>query len=150
MVSDSAGRRKRTAVSIADPMDIVGNMEYVRPVANLEESSELTRCLSPEEIYRLNRQRRLPAPTERLRLFSFTKRRLKLPFRPWSKKHQDSVSLSRSTSKEGKHSKKSPSPTVSFSAVNQEKKSEGNGRNFISLRERTLFHHEFHYTRAHK
>ena len=125
MVSDPVGRRKRAAVSIADPMDIVGNMEYVRPVANLEESSELTRCLSPEEVYRLNQQRRLPAPTDRLRLFSFTKRRLKLPFRPWSKKHHDGVSLSRSASKERKLLKKSPSPTVAFPTLGQEKKSEG-------------------------
>ena len=122
--TESFKRRKRVAMSVADPTDIVGNMEYLRPVVSIEESSELTRCLSPEEIYRLNQQRRLPASTERLRLFSFTKRHLKLPFRPWAKKHSD-VSFSRSPSKEGKRSKKSPPPTVTFSAVTQDKRPEG-------------------------
>lgn len=69
----SLQRRKRAAISLAVPSDIV---KY----SPLEESSDLTRCLTREEILRLNQRQPIPSPSERLRLFSFTKRRLRLPF----------------------------------------------------------------------
>ena len=47
---------------------------------SLEESSEFTGGLMSEEILQLNQRQPLHSPSDRLRLFSFTKRHLKLPF----------------------------------------------------------------------
>ena len=69
----SLQRRKRAAISLAAPSDI---LKY----SPLDESSDLTRGLTPEEIIRLNQRQPIPSPSERLRLFSFSKRRLRLPF----------------------------------------------------------------------
>ena len=96
--SNSLQRRKREIVSIADPMNFTGHLKLTQP-ALFEESSEFTRCLSPEEIYQLNRHREVPSPSERLRLFSFTKRRLRLPFRLRGKKEKDKELLSPPTPK---------------------------------------------------
>lgn len=70
---NSLQQRKRAAVSVADPTD------YTKQ-STLEESSEFTRRLTPEEILQLNQRRPLQSPSEGLKLFSFTKRHLKLPF----------------------------------------------------------------------
>ena len=86
--SNSLQRRKREIVSIADPMNFTGHLKLTQP-ALFEESSEFTRCLTPDEIYQLNQHREVPSPSERLRLFSFTKRRLRLPFRLRGKKEKD-------------------------------------------------------------
>ena len=87
-VSSSLKRRKRSAVSIADPMHITRHLQ-LSPPPGFDESSEFTQGLTPDEIYRLNQQRELPSPSERLRLFSFTKRHLRLPFRLRGKKERD-------------------------------------------------------------
>lgn len=71
---NSVQRRKRGAMSLADPLDI---MKRGGPA--LEESSELTRCLTPEEVENLNQGRGSGSPNDRARLFSFT-RGLKNPF----------------------------------------------------------------------
>lgn len=47
---------------------------------SLEDSSEFTKGLSTDEISRLNQRQTLPSPSERMRLFSFHKRHLRLPF----------------------------------------------------------------------
>ena len=109
--SNSLQRRKREIVSIADPMNFTGHLKLklTRP-ALFEESSEFTRCLSPDEIYQLNQHREVPSPSERLRLFSFTKRRLRLPFRLRGKKEKDRELISPPTPK----MKKTP---VSLSAL---------------------------------
>ena len=96
--SNSLQRRKREIVSIADPMNFTGHLKLTQP-ALFEESSEFTRCLSPEEIYQLNQHREVPSPSERLRLFSFTKRRLRLPFRLRGQKEKDKELLSPPTPK---------------------------------------------------
>ena len=76
---NSIQRRKRSAISLADPMDL--KSQRGGGVATLEESSEFTRCLTPEEVMNLNQQRSsITSPSERMRLFSFSRRRLKLPF----------------------------------------------------------------------
>lgn len=87
-VSSSLNRRKRSAVSIADPMHITRHLQ-LSPPPGFDESSEFTQGLTPDEIYQLNQQRELPSPSERLRLFSFTKRHLRLPFRLRGKKERD-------------------------------------------------------------
>ncbi len=71
---NSVQRRKRGAMSLADPLDIMK-----RGGPTLEESSELTRCLTPEEVENLNQGRGSGSPNDRVRLFSFT-RGLKNPF----------------------------------------------------------------------
>lgn len=69
-------------------MDTLGNWQLAQPLASLDESSDLTTALSPAEILKLNRQHRRDfSPSDRLRLFSFTKRHLKLPFLARGKKH---------------------------------------------------------------
>ena len=109
--SNSLQRRKREIVSIADPMNFTGHLKLkVTQPALFEESSEFTRCLSPEEIYQLNQHREVPSPFERLRLFSFTKRRLRLPFRLRGRKEKDRELISPPTPK----IKKTP---VSLSAL---------------------------------
>ena len=55
----------------------------------LEESSELTHALTSEEIVGLNQRRPVTSPSEKLRLFSFTKRHLKLPFKGKGKRDRD-------------------------------------------------------------
>ena len=70
----SLQQRKRVAVSVADPMD------YLSSQSPVETSSEFTRRLTSEEILHLNQRQPLQSPSDRLRLFSFTKRHLKLPF----------------------------------------------------------------------
>ena len=77
----SLQQRKRVALSVADPTDYI-------PQSSLEESSEFTRRLTSEEILHLNQRQQLHSPSDRLRLFSFTKRHLKLPFSR-SKKQRD-------------------------------------------------------------
>ena len=75
----SLQRRRRAAVSVADPTDI-----------GLEDSSEFTKGLSTEEIARLNQRPNMRSPAERHnRVFSFHKRHLKLPFRSKGKKDKD-------------------------------------------------------------
>ena len=69
------------ALSVADPTDYI-------PQSGFEESSEFTRRLTSEEILHLNQRQQLHSPSDRLRLFSFTKRHLKLPFSR-SKKQRD-------------------------------------------------------------
>ena len=69
------------ALSVADPTDYM-------PQSGFEESSEFTRRLTSEEILHLNQRQQLHSPSDRLRLFSFTKRHLKLPFSR-SKKQRD-------------------------------------------------------------
>lgn len=71
---NSMRNRRRAAVSVADPTDVS------LPPFSLEDSSEFTKGLSTEEITRLNQRQTLPSPSERLRLFSFHKRHLRLPF----------------------------------------------------------------------
>lgn len=68
----SLQQRKRAALSVADPTDYSPR--------SLEESSEFTSGLTSEEILQLNQRQPLHSPSDRLRLFSFTKRHLKLPF----------------------------------------------------------------------
>ena len=72
---NSLQKRKRSAVSLADPMDVLK-----KQAGPLEVSSEFTRCLTPDEIVNLNQHRSITSPSERMRLFSFTRRHLKLPF----------------------------------------------------------------------
>ena len=72
---NSIQKRKRSAVSLADPMDVLKKQG-----GSLETSSEFTRCLTPDEIVNLNQRRSITSPSERMRLFSFTRRHLKLPF----------------------------------------------------------------------
>lgn len=69
----SLQQRKRVAVSVADPMDYLTQ-------SPIDTSSEFTRRLTSEEILQLNQRQPLQSPSDRLRLFSFTKRHLKLPF----------------------------------------------------------------------
>lgn len=68
-------RNRRAAYSVTDPLDIT-----FHPIA-LEDSSEFTKGLSTDEISRLNQRRMFSSPSERVRLFPFHKRHLKLPFR---------------------------------------------------------------------
>ena len=76
------GGKKRNVVSVADPTDILTNLHL--PRYPLEQSSELTQGLGPDDVRRLNnRQRgeeRYSSPPDRLKLFSFSKRHLRLPF----------------------------------------------------------------------
>jgi hypothetical protein len=76
------GGKKRNVVSVADPTDILTNLHLAR--YPLEQSSELTQGLGPDDVRRLNnRQRgeeRYRSPPDRLKLFSFSKRHLRLPF----------------------------------------------------------------------
>lgn len=69
----SLQQRKRVAVSVADPTDYLAQ-------SPVDSSSEFTRRLTSEEIIQLNQRQPLQSPSDRLRLFSFTKRHLKLPF----------------------------------------------------------------------
>jgi len=66
---NSVQRRKRSAMSLADPAEIM----KTRGSTPLEESCELTRCLTPEEIMNLNQGRPASSPSDRARLFSITK-----------------------------------------------------------------------------
>lgn len=70
----SLQQRKRVAVSVVDPV------EYFAHTSPIEASSEFTRRLTSEEILHLNQRQPLHSPSDRTRLFSFTKRHLKLPF----------------------------------------------------------------------
>ena len=82
---NSVQRRKRSALSLADPAEIM----KTRGNAPLEESCELTRCLTPEEIMNLNQGRPTGSPLDRARLFSITKG-FKNPFaKSRSKKEKD-------------------------------------------------------------
>ena len=72
---NSLRHRKRSALSLADPVEML----KTRGIHSLEESSELTRCLTPEEIVNLNQGRPSGSPSDRARLFSFTKN-LRNPF----------------------------------------------------------------------
>ena len=104
-------QRKKKGVSIADPTVIFGHLNIApKSPANLDESSEFTRCLTPEEIYKLNQRHKPPTPTERLKLFSFTKRHLRLPFRSKAKKKELSLGLQRSSSEGKKEIKIAMSP----------------------------------------
>ena len=80
-------------MSVADPTDILTNLQLAHiPV---EESSELTRGLGFEEVHRLNQKReRIRSPADRLKLFSFSKRHLKLPFSRGKGKKEKHVKLS--------------------------------------------------------
>ena len=78
---NSLQQRKRVALSVADPTEFL-------PQSSFEESSEFTRRLTSEEILQLNQRQPLHSPSDRLRLFAFTKRHLKLPFSR-SKKQRD-------------------------------------------------------------
>ncbi len=73
--------RRRAAVSVADPTDMTVN--------TLEDSSELTKGLTTDQIAELNQNK--TSPSERMGLFSFHKRHLKLPFRHRGKKDRDKI-----------------------------------------------------------
>ena len=83
---NSLEQRKRSALSLVDPMEVLKR----RGPSSLEESTELTRCLTPEEIMTLNQQQSDFSPSERHRLFSFPKKKhhLKLPFSKSRGKHE--------------------------------------------------------------
>lgn len=107
----SLQQRKRVAVSVADPLD------YLAQSPPIETSSELTRRLTSEEILQLNQRQSLQSPSDRLRLFSFTKRHLKLPF-------------SRSKNKRDKEKLISPEkePFKSMTPLRQKRSSPTSGR----------------------
>ena len=87
------GKLKRSVVSVADPTDILTNLQLAH--IPMEESSELTRGLGIEEVHRLNQKpERIRSPADRLKLFSFSKRHLKLPFSRGKGKKEKHVKLS--------------------------------------------------------
>ena len=90
------GKKKRNVVSVADPTDILTNLQLAH--IPLDESSELTQGLGIVNVRRLNQKHeRMRSPADRLKLFSFSKRHLRLPF-------------SRGKGKKEKHVKLAPSP----------------------------------------
>ena len=99
-------KKKRNIVSVADPTDIISNLQLAQ--IPLEESSELTRGLSPEDVHRLNRkQERMRSPSDRLKLFSFSKRHLRLPFgRGRSKREKQGNAQEKTTSSPKRKSSK--------------------------------------------
>ncbi len=107
----SLQQRKRVALSVADPTDYI-------PQSPFEESSEFTRRLTSEEILHLNQRQQLHSPSDRLRLFSFTKRHLKLPFSR-SKKQRDKDKPASSPEKE---------PFKSLTPLKQKRSSPTSGR----------------------
>ena len=86
----SHGGKKRNVVSVADPTDILTNLHLTH--FPLEQSSELTQGLPPDEIRRLN-QKPERSPSDRLKLFSFSKRHLRLPFSRGKGKKEKQVKL---------------------------------------------------------
>lgn len=102
-------KKKRNIVSVADPTDIISNLQLAQ--IPLEESSELTRGLSPEDVHRLNRkQERMRSPSDRLKLFSFSKRHLRLPFgRGRSKREKQGNAQEKTTSSPKRKSAKQDS-----------------------------------------
>ena len=92
------GGKKRNIISVADPTDILSNMQLAR--LPLEQSSELTRGLGLEDVRRLNRkhrgQRLHSPPTDRLKLFSFS---LRLPFSRGKAKKEKRVNIRSSPDK---------------------------------------------------
>lgn len=131
----SLQKRKRSALSLADPADM---LKYTHAAAaggvggggGLQDSSEFTRCLTADEIAGLNQPRpAATSPSERFRLFSFGKRNLRLPFskgkgkrdkdlrdRLVSPEEQQGSSLGQASNKHRRHS-----PTSAKSAHFQEK-----------------------------
>jgi hypothetical protein len=89
---------KRSVVSIADPTDIITNLQLAH--IPLEGSSELTQGLGIEEVHRLNQKpERIRSPVDRLKLFSFSKRHLRLPFSRGKGKKEKHVKLAVSPEK---------------------------------------------------
>ena len=91
-------KKKRNVVSVADPTDIITNLQLAH--IPIDESSELTQGLTAEDVRQLNQKReRMPSPAERLKLFSFTKRHLRLPFSRGKSKKEKHVKLASSPEK---------------------------------------------------
>ena len=93
----SHGVKKRNIVSVADPTDLLTNLHLAH--ISMETSSELTQDLSHDDVHKLNHKpERLHSPQDRLKLFSFSRRHLRLPF------------VGRGKGKREKHVKLAPSP----------------------------------------
>lgn len=66
----------------------------------MEDSSELTRGLGLHDVRRLNqKQEQIRVPVDRLKLFSFSKRHLRLPFSRGKTKKEKHVKLASSPEK---------------------------------------------------
>ena len=94
-LKQTRGGKKRNVVSVADPTDILTNLHLAR--YPLEQSSELTQDLGPDDVQRLNQKRQEDVqyrpPPDRLKLFSFSKRHLRLPFSRGKGKREKRVKL---------------------------------------------------------
>lgn len=93
-MKQTPGKKKRNVVSVADPTDIITNLQLAH--VPLEESSELTQGLGPETVRRLNQKQdreRIRSPVDGW------KRHLRLPFSRGRGKREKYVKLATSPEK---------------------------------------------------